>query len=139
VLAYDTQKESNGVGAEYIIMEKYSGIELGRVWGNLLGKQKMEIVKQLATFTAQLSHAKFPYYGSLYYSKDIPNVSGTQIDSRFSVGPTTSRTWFDDKRGEVDVICGPCKPLIYAPRENHTSTNKIVKNLISPTLVGGTL
>ncbi|KAF2004130.1 hypothetical protein P154DRAFT_485880 [Amniculicola lignicola CBS 123094] len=109
VLAYDTQKESNGVGAEYIIMEKCPGVELSHVWDNLLGKQKMEIVKQLAAFTSRLSNAKFPYYGSLYYSKDIPHVSGTQIDSKFSVGPTTSRTWFDDKRGEVDVIRGPWK------------------------------
>jgi hypothetical protein len=110
VLDYNTQASTNDVGAEYIIMEKCQGIELGRLWDDLSGKQKIDIVRQLARFSAQLSKARFPYYGSLYYAKDIPEIKGTKIDDTFSVGPTTSRTWFDDKRGEVDVYRGPCKP-----------------------------
>lgn len=109
MLAYSTQANKNGVGAEYIIMERCPGIELSHVWDDLTGKQKIEIVKQLAAFTAKLSNARFPYYGSLYYARDIPHVQGTQIDDTFSVGPTTSRTWFDDRRGEVDIYHGPCK------------------------------
>ncbi|KAF1844393.1 kinase-like protein [Cucurbitaria berberidis CBS 394.84] len=107
VLAYSTQASTNGVGAEYIIMEKCPGIELGRLWDDMSGKQKIDIVRQLATFSARLSKARFPYYGSLYYARDIPDIRGTEVDDTFSVGPTTSRTWFDDKRGEVDVCRGP--------------------------------
>ncbi|KAF2429576.1 kinase-like protein [Tothia fuscella] len=107
VLTYSTQSSTNGIGAEYIIMEKCPGIELGRVWDELAGKEKIEIVKQLATFTARLSNARFPYYGSLYYTRDIHDVKAMQVDDIFSVGPTTSRTWFDDKRGEVDIYHGP--------------------------------
>ncbi|KAH8704499.1 kinase-like domain-containing protein [Phaeosphaeriaceae sp. PMI808] len=107
VLTYSTQSSTNGIGAEYIIMEKCPGIELGRVWDELAGKEKIEIVKQLAAFTARLSNARFPYYGALYYTRDIHNVKGMQVDNIFSVGPTTSRTWFDDKRGDVDVYHGP--------------------------------
>jgi len=95
-------------------MEKCPGIELSRLWDDMSGKQKIDIVKQLATFSAQLSKAHFPYYGSLYYARDIPSIKGTEIDDTFSVGPTTSRTWFDDKRGEVDVCRGPCKILVNA-------------------------
>lgn len=109
VLTYSTQSSTNGIGAEYIIMEKCPGIELGRVWDELAGKEKIEIVKQLATFTARLSNARFPYYGSLYYTRDIHDVQGMPVDDIFRVGPTTSRTWFDDKRGEVDIYHGPCK------------------------------
>lgn len=109
VLAYSTKASTNGVGTEYIIMEKCPGIELSVVWNELAGKQKIEIVKQLATFTARLSNARFPYYGSLYYTKDIANIKETQVDDMFSVGPTTSRAWFDDKRGDVDICRGPCK------------------------------
>jgi hypothetical protein len=112
VLDYNTQASTNDVGAEYIIMEKCRGIELDRLWDDLTGKQKIEIVRQLAKFSAQLSKARFPYYGSLYYAKDVPDAKGTEIDDTFSVGPTTSRTWFDDRRGEVDVFRGPCKPQL---------------------------
>jgi hypothetical protein len=90
-------------------MEKCPGIELGSVWDDLTVKQKMEIVKQLATFTARLANNRFPSYGSLYYSKDIPNIKGTQVDDTYRVGPTVSRSWFDDKRGDVDIYRGPCK------------------------------
>lgn len=90
-------------------MEKCPGIELGRLWNDISGKQRTDIVRQLATFSARLSKARFPYYGSLYYGRDIPDIKGTEVDDTFSVGPTTSRTWFDDKRGEVDVYRGPCK------------------------------
>jgi hypothetical protein len=89
-------------------MERCRGIELGRLWDNLSGQQKVDIVRQLATFSAQLSRARFPFYGSLYYSKDVPDVKGTKVDDTYSVGPTTSRTWFDDKRGEVNIHRGPC-------------------------------
>ena len=97
VLAYSTQASTNSVGAEYIIMEKCPGIELGRVWDDLPGKMRIEVVRQLAGFTARLSKACFPAYGSLYYSKDISDVNSEPVDDTFSVGPTISRTWFDDK------------------------------------------
>ena len=98
-----------GVGAEFIIMEKCPGVELGRVWNRLAGKEKIEIVEQVAAFTARLASTRFPYYGSLHYSGDLLNFEGMQVDDMFSVGLTTSRTWFDDKRGNIDVNRGPCK------------------------------
>lgn len=90
-------------------MEKCPGIELSRLWNDRSGKQKVEVVRQLSTYSARLSKARFPYYGSLYYASDTPGIKGFEIDDTFSVGPTTSRTWFDDKRGEVNVERGPCK------------------------------
>ncbi|KAJ8116979.1 hypothetical protein OPT61_g1714 [Boeremia exigua] len=107
IISYNTQAETNDVGAEYILMEKCPGIELGRLWDDLSARQKVDIVRQLATFSARLSKARFAYYGSLYYTKDIPDAIDTRIDDTFSVGPTTSRTWFDDGRGEVDIYRGP--------------------------------
>jgi len=90
-------------------MEKCPGIELGRVWKQMSGKEKAEIVSQVATFSAKLSKARFPYYGSLYYSKDIPDIKGTEVDDTFSVGPITTRSWFDDGKGQLDIFRGPCK------------------------------
>jgi hypothetical protein len=68
VLGYNTQASTNAIGAEYIIMDKCRGVELGRLWDDLSGKQKIDIVRQLATYSAQLMKAHFPYYGSLYRS-----------------------------------------------------------------------
>lgn len=116
VLAYSTQPRTNDVGAEYIIMEKCRGIELGRLWDDVSGKQKADIVRQLATISTKLSPARFPYYGSLYYTKDIPDIKNTEVDDTYSVGPTTSRTWFDDRRGEIDNHRGPCKNQTMAQR-----------------------
>lgn len=113
VLAYNTQASTNGIGAEYILMEKCSGVELGRVWDSLSGRQRIEIVRQLATFSVRLAKARFPSYGALYFGKDLPGSQGTKIDDTFSVGPITSRSWFDDKRGEVDVDLGPCMSSAY--------------------------
>ncbi|KAF2130889.1 kinase-like protein [Dothidotthia symphoricarpi CBS 119687] len=107
VLAYSTHADTNGVGAEYIIMEKCSGVELGRLWDGMSGTQRIDIVRQLATFSARLSKARFPHYGSLYYARDILEIRGTEVDETFSVGPTTSRAWFDDRRGDIDVDRGP--------------------------------
>ncbi|KAF1912816.1 kinase-like domain-containing protein [Ampelomyces quisqualis] len=107
IFTYNTNAKSSDVGAEYIVMEECPGIELSRLWDDLAAKQKIDIVRQLATFSTRLSKARFAYYGSLYYAKDIPEITGTEVDSTFSVGPTTSRTWFDDGRGDVDVFRGP--------------------------------
>jgi hypothetical protein len=90
-------------------MEKCPGMELGRLWDDLSAKQRIDIVRQLATFSARLSKARFAYYGSLYDAKDIPDAISTKVDDTFSVGATTSRTWFNDRRGEVDINRGPCK------------------------------
>jgi hypothetical protein len=117
------EAKTNGVSAEYIMMEKCPGIELGRLRDDMSAKQKIDIVRQLADFLARLSKARFPYYGSLYYSKDIPDITGTEVDEVFSVGPTTSRTWFDDKRGEVDVYRGPCKIITLKPGLQTRPTN----------------
>lgn len=79
-------------------MEKGPGIELSHVWDELTGREEIQVVKQLATFTARLSNARFPYFGSLYYTSHIHDIKGMKVDDVFSVGPTTSRTWFDDER-----------------------------------------
>jgi hypothetical protein len=52
VLEYSAQANTNDVGAEYIITKKYPGIELGHLWYDLSGKQRIEIVRQLADFSA---------------------------------------------------------------------------------------
>ncbi|PWY83649.1 hypothetical protein BO94DRAFT_547313 [Aspergillus sclerotioniger CBS 115572] len=55
------------------------------------------------------SRARFPSYGSLYLRQDVSESESIKIDDTFAIGPTTGRTWFDDRRSEVQVHRGPCK------------------------------
>lgn len=94
-------------------MEKAQGIELGRLWDKMTGRQKAGLVKQLANITAKLSRTHFPACGSLYYQRDISNLNCSEsaivpTDDDFAIGPITTRSWFDDRRGEIDMYRGPC-------------------------------
>lgn len=100
-------------------MEKMPGIELEKVWDDLPGRQKYEIVKQLVGIERKLATTMFTSFGSLYYTQDVPGADsygrlcvtddGSSMQcSRFAVGPSTSRMFFDDGRANVDVDRGPC-------------------------------
>lgn len=90
-------------------MEKCPGVELSHVWKNFTGRQKAQIVQQLAYYQVKMFQAKLPCYGSIYYAKDIPIHESTKIDDNFVIGPTTSRSWFDGRRGELGISRGPCE------------------------------
>lgn len=92
-------------------MEKAQGIELGHIWETLKPRDKLSIVKQIGSITSKLSRAGFSSYGSLYRRQDISASESIKIDDKYVMGPTTGRTWFDDRRSEVDVHRGPCKLL----------------------------
>ncbi|RMZ84963.1 hypothetical protein DV738_g299, partial [Chaetothyriales sp. CBS 135597] len=105
---------ANPVGAEYILMERVSGIELDKVWDGMSGKEKFEVVQQLAQYDAAFATSNLPMYGSLYYASDVPGARPSQIiqgrqraTQLFAIGPTTNRAYFDDRRGEVDLDLGP--------------------------------
>ncbi|KAJ5932236.1 kinase-like domain-containing protein [Penicillium verrucosum] len=107
VLAYCSRAGESKLGAEYIVMEKARGIELGRVWDDLKPSDKLAIVKQVAHITCNLAQFRFPHYGALYRRDDIELFESKAIDNEFVVGPTVNRAWFDNGRGEVDVYRGP--------------------------------
>lgn len=114
VFAYCSRVDRSELGVEYIVMEKVRGVGLGRVWEGLKGREKLSIVRQIASITSKLARARFPGYGSLYLCQDVEGDESIRIDDTFAIGPTTGRPWFDDRRCEVDVHRGPCK-LPYAP------------------------
>ncbi|PYI05373.1 hypothetical protein BO78DRAFT_430530 [Aspergillus sclerotiicarbonarius CBS 121057] len=107
VLTYCSRVSRSKLGAEYIVVEKAQGIELGRVWESLKARDKLAIVKQIGTITSTLARARFPSSGSLYFCQDVSESESIKIDNTFAVGPTTGRAWFDDRRGDVDIHRGP--------------------------------
>ncbi|PGG95579.1 hypothetical protein AJ79_09969 [Helicocarpus griseus UAMH5409] len=102
-------------------MEKVAGKELSHVWGDFTGKQKYSVVQQIVQFEQKFPSTRFSAYGNLYYADDLlpgelarilhlyTNASGVQTNTKFAVGPTNSRIYFDDGRSDVAVDRGPWK------------------------------
>lgn len=120
VLAWSSKAKENPVGAEYIIMEKVSGVQLDKVWQKMSIKDRFEIVKTISRYQKAWTSTAFAQYGSLYYSSDLDisngcvlvNEDGSEVnDCRFAVGPSTGREFLDDGRIALDFDRGPCKTL----------------------------
>ncbi|KAH9868328.1 hypothetical protein J1614_007400 [Plenodomus biglobosus] len=110
----------NPVGAEYILMERSGGVELGKLWQDMSWEDRLEIVRTLVGYEEAFVAANFPMYGSLYYAMDLPSPSPDQFLDSFSsenklealvVGPTTNRAFFDQGRDSVDMNLGPWPSL----------------------------
>ena len=118
---YAWSPSTEEIGAEYIIMERSRGVELSKLWDDMPGPDKLQIVHRLAGFEKALVSTQFPMYGSIYYANNLRNINSNQVielgDKKntvgveFAVGPTTNRTFFDDGRNAVDVQRGPYKCL----------------------------
>ncbi|EFR02271.1 phosphotransferase enzyme family protein [Nannizzia gypsea CBS 118893] len=116
--------EENRVGAEYIIMEKASGVPLGLVWDSLEPPDKLKVFLQVFKYQKRWAEVKFSQFGSLYYSKDLTAdaLSGSNLytdedgrpvkDNRFAVGPTVSREWLQNGRQNLQCYRGPWSSLL---------------------------
>lgn len=102
----------NPVGAEYIIMEKISGVPLSRVWWDLQPNMKLKIFLQIFSFQKKWTETRFTGFGSLYYAKDIRPRHGGPLyvkhgepvsSAEFALGPATGREWSDG--GRQDIKC----------------------------------
>ncbi|DAA72768.1 TPA_exp: Uncharacterized protein A8136_5437 [Trichophyton benhamiae CBS 112371] len=118
VYSWNSRKDKgNNVGAEYIIMEKFDGVQLGQVWPSLDPSDKMKIFLQIFDYQRVWTQKKFNAFGSLYYRDDLgesirrplADEEGTQINEldRFAIGPATGREWSDDGRSSLTCDRGP--------------------------------
>ncbi|KAJ5360863.1 Aminoglycoside phosphotransferase [Penicillium concentricum] len=98
VLSWSSDR-SNAVGAEYIIMEKASGVQLSEVWGRMSGVEKPKLIRGLTKLEAQLSAIRFPAYGGLYLQKErnisnqIPLDKDIDPTGSFCIGPSCDRAY----------------------------------------------
>ncbi|KAF2753100.1 phosphotransferase enzyme family protein [Pseudovirgaria hyperparasitica] len=117
VIAWDSRAE-NAVNAEYIIMEKAKGVQLGSVWPTMDIDQKGQVIRAIARHLRSWSKISFSHIGSLYYRKDLPAVDETTsiyIDglekpiqnTKFAIGPITGREWSDSGKPSVRCDRGP--------------------------------
>ncbi|KAH9210302.1 phosphotransferase enzyme family protein [Leptodontidium sp. 2 PMI_412] len=118
IYAWNSRLSNNPVGAEYIIMEKQSGVMLSDVWDDMKGSQKAEILKQVVGIERALASTKFKKFGGLYYKHDLPQLdsttplyvdgNGKEVHSaEFEMGPTNHRSFFDFGKGVLDIDRGP--------------------------------
>lgn len=96
------EAENNPVGAEYIIMEKVSGVQLSTLWAEMVIEDRFRIVKNIARLQKSWTDCFFHDYGSLYYVKDLEDKYHNSIwytsrdgdqtkASVYTVGPSTGR------------------------------------------------
>ncbi|EER37827.1 phosphotransferase enzyme family protein [Histoplasma capsulatum H143] len=110
---------NNSVGAEYIIMEKASGIPLETRWFNLSKQERHHLVTSLVDIEAKIFDIPFGHFGSIYYRNDVPsnlqqdlyvestNPAMSSADERFCIGPTTDYMFWYGKRAELGIDRGP--------------------------------
>lgn len=116
VLDWSSKANENSVGAEYIIMEMVTGVQLGKIWPNLDIRERFEVTKSISKYQKAWMSTSFTQYGSLYYSTDLDNTDTcvfTKEDGskstghRFAVGPSTGREFLDDGRITMGFDRGP--------------------------------
>ena len=56
----------NPVRAEYILMERSGGVELGKVWDDMPWEERLKVVRTVVGYEKAFVSASFPMYGSLY-------------------------------------------------------------------------
>lgn len=106
-------------------------------------EQKVRILDQVVDMEKRLATTGSSKFGSLYYKNDLPenpdstsplciDSAGKEVWSKtFGIGPTNRRSFFDIRRGELNIDHGPYKfisssfdphVLIYAQHLGSTAT-----------------
>lgn len=115
VYTWSSQKE-NPVGAEYIVMEKATGVPLFKKWNEMTRSDRTRVIDQVAEMEKELDDLEFPAYGNLFLRDGVPGglktyplSSGLDPEGLFCVGPACSRIWRNEDLPKVKVDTGPCE------------------------------
>ncbi|KAJ0417769.1 kinase-like domain-containing protein [Aspergillus carlsbadensis] len=119
VYAWNSRADSHPVGAEFIIMERATGLPLSQVWDSMKLPQKLQVLLAMTRLQKKWSSVSFSHYGSLYYREDLQQPKGNHYldygeavsDWEFAIGPDTGRDWCDAGRSNLDVERGPWTSL----------------------------
>ncbi|KAI9703932.1 MAG: hypothetical protein M1820_005714 [Bogoriella megaspora] len=115
VYCWNSRASSHPVGAEFIIMEKAEGVPLSQVSDSMKLPQKLQVLLAMTRLQKQWLRISFSHHGGLYYAKDVQPLPGSHYivdgkavrDSKFTIGPATSRDWMDAGRNTLNVQRGP--------------------------------
>ena len=114
--------QPNSVGADYIIMEKVSGVHLGDRWEKFdSADDVIPILDSVFDLQAKFESVCFSRIGSLYFKEDVsadlqtvPLLTGSidpttrQLSERYRVGPLINPQWWRGVRARMPLDRGPC-------------------------------
>ena len=105
-------------------MEYVEGTDLSRIWFDLKKNQIRSLMNQIAKFEYIMMSISFPAGGSIYYARDLKDLSGNEgiplednegmlpEKERFCLGPDVSLQLWYGRREQLDVFRGPCTSLL---------------------------
>ncbi|KAI5997282.1 kinase-like domain-containing protein [Pisolithus orientalis] len=120
VYAYSSTPK-NEAETEYILMEYVEGTDLSQIWFDLKKDEIISLMGQLAKVESTMMSISFPAGGSIYYARDLKNLSrnegipleedeGTSPEKeRFCIGPDVSVPLWYGRREQLDVFREPYK------------------------------
>jgi aminoglycoside phosphotransferase (APT) family kinase protein len=110
VLSWSSAQTSNVVGAEFIIMEKASGIEVFKVWPQLSELHRLRLIDEIVKIEKGALENPLPCYGSIFFRSDVePKMAYAEVDETFVIGPSLDMSFWSDERETMDIDRGPCE------------------------------
>lgn len=125
VLSWSADAQNNGVGAEYIVMEKVGGKTLTAHWPSVTdGGLVAELIESLNKLEKSWESVTFSQMGSLYYKADVsPELRSRPLfgddvvlddklqaaTERYRIGPIADRQWYRGERINMPLDFGPCE------------------------------
>ncbi|KAH3943357.1 hypothetical protein HBH53_176480 [Parastagonospora nodorum] len=110
VLAWSSDP-SNPVGAEYIIMEKASGVQLFNTWGTMSDSDRFELVQHITELEGELASICFPASGSLYLRESLAKDEAqfelsrdADPSQKFCIGPSCERQWNSQSEEDTTIV-----------------------------------
>ncbi|KAG5633761.1 hypothetical protein H0H81_005469, partial [Sphagnurus paluster] len=108
VLSWSSDSSATAVGAEFIIMEKAPGIEVGKVWHELSMELRLSLVQAVVEMEHAALVSPLPGYGSIFFRDDIkPGMSSVPIDDTYAIGPCMDRSFWNQERATMEIDRGP--------------------------------
>ncbi|KAF9065848.1 kinase-like domain-containing protein [Rhodocollybia butyracea] len=111
---------NNEAETEYILMEYIQGTDLSQIWFDLKKDQISSVMRQLAKLESIMMSISFPAGGSIYYARDLKELSGNEgiplkdeeggnslEEERFCLGPDVCPPLWYGRREQLDVFRGP--------------------------------
>jgi hypothetical protein len=111
----------NPVGAEYIIMEKASGVQLFNTWDNMSDSDRFELVQRITELEGELASIRFPASGCLYLRESLAKDEAqfelshdADPSQKFCIGPSCERQWISQSDEGTTFLPpefdrGPCE------------------------------
>lgn len=121
VLASSRRRDHyNDIGAEFLILEKASGVPLHRRIDSLNGDDAKPFINDFLDIESRISSNNFSQIGSLYFKEDVtPELqnrplfadgnAGDSASEKYRIGPTVQRDFWRGERRYMSIDRGPCK------------------------------